>query len=450
MTARPALAVVMLSDSFASVWADVAQELDAELVSLAADDEPPPHAVAAVLAAGGEEERALDVLPALAARARGPLFLVASRTSHRFAVEALRRGATDYFALPGDLDLMRRTLAARIEAGRERARRRGEQVADPFRELIGESPALRAAIDKAHRVLVHRDVTVLIGGETGTGKELLARALHDGGPRAGGPFVPVNCAAIPAPLLESELFGHEKGAFTDAHRAKPGLFEEADGGTLFLDEIGHLPLALQGKLLRALDERRVRRVGATQSRDVDVRIITATHVDLAAAVGRGEFREDLYYRLNVVHLVLPPLRERGADVMFLAETFAVQLARRYGMRVPRLTREARAALQSHTWPGNVRELKHAVERALLLSAPGSLDPAELIPAAPPIRPATDAPPAGPIPFPAPLTTVLHAAVRAALELNAGNKSAAARQLGISRSRLQRLLEHQDTTDADAE
>ena len=176
MSPAPALAVIMLSDSFASVWGDLAQELGVHLATLAPDDEPPPQTVAEVLAAGGEEERALDVLPALAARARGPLFLVGARTSHRFAVEALRRGATDYFALPGDLDLLRRTLTARLEAGSERARRSGEHVADPFRELLGESAALRAVIDKAHRVLVHRDVTVLICGETGTGTELLARA----------------------------------------------------------------------------------------------------------------------------------------------------------------------------------------------------------------------------------------------------------------------------------
>jgi len=448
MTATPALAVIMLSDSFSSVWGDLAGELGVHLATLAPDDEPPPHAVATVLAAGGEEERALDVLPALAARARGPLFLVGARTSHRFAVEALRRGATDYFALPGDLDLMRRTLTARLEAGSERARRSGERVVDPFRELVGESPALRATIDKAARVLAHRDVTVLLGGETGTGKELLARALHDGGPRAGGPFVPVNCAAIPAQLLESELFGHEKGAFTDAHRAKPGLFEEADGGTLFLDEIGHLPLALQGKLLRVLDERSVRRVGGTQVREVDVRIIAASHVELAAAVRRGEFREDLFYRLNVVQLVLPPLRERGDDIVLLAETFAEQLARRYGMAVPRLSREAKAALERHRWPGNVRELRHAVERALLLSPTGSLDPAELAPAGD--IPQATPQEAGRIPFPASLSTVLHAAARAALDLHAGNKSAAARQLGISRSRLQRLLDREDINDADLE
>jgi two-component system response regulator HydG len=448
MTAAPVLAVVMLSDSFSSVWADVAQELGATVADLAAGDDPPAGAVATVVAAGGEEERALDALPALAERHRVPLFVVGARPSHRFAIEALRRGAADYFVLPADLDLLRRTLAARLEAERGRARRPGEHRPDPFAELVGDSAALRATIEKASRVLAHKDVTVLIGGETGTGKELLAHAIHTGGPRADGPFVAVNCAAIPAQLLESELFGHERGAFTDAHRAKAGLFEEADGGTLFLDEIGHLPIALQGKLLRALDERRVRRVGANQSRAVDARIIAATHVDLAAAVRRGEFREDLFYRLNVVHLVLPPLRERGEDVIVLATAFAGQLSHRYGLPEPRITPEVRAALHRHTWPGNVRELRHAVERALLLSAPGTLAPGELAPAPAPAAPsgASTA-----LPFPAPLSVITQAAARAALDLHAGNKSAAARQLGISRSRLQRLLDRlDDGNDADAE
>jgi DNA-binding NtrC family response regulator len=448
MTAAPVLAVVMLSDSFSSVWADVAQELGATVADLAAGDDAPAGAVAAIVAAGGEEERALDSLPALAERHRVPLFVVGAQASHRFAIEAMRRGAADYFVLPADLDLLRRTLAARLEAERGRARRPGEHRPDPFVELVGDSTALRATIEKASRVLAHKDVTVLIGGETGTGKELLARAIHTGGPRADGPFVAVNCAAIPSQLLESELFGHERGAFTDAHRAKPGLFEEADGGTLFLDEIGHLPMALQGKLLRALDERRVRRVGATQSRAVDARIIAATHVDLAAAVRRGEFREDLFYRLNVVHLVLPPLRERGDDVIVLATAFATQLSRRYGLAEPRITPDVRAALHRHTWPGNVRELRHAVERALLLSAPGTLAAEELAPAS-----AAPAAPAGSaaLPFPAPLSVITQAAARAALDLHAGNKSAAARQLGISRSRLQRLLDRlDDGNDADAE
>jgi two-component system response regulator HydG len=441
MNSGPILAILTLSESFATLWRDLARDAGATPLAVSRDDDPPPATVAGLVAAGGEEERALDLLPTLTPRWRAPLFVVGAQASHRFAVEALRRGAADYFALPEDLDLLRRTLTARCEAGSERARRSGEQAPDPFAELRGSSPALRATIDRATRVAAHRDVTVLIGGETGTGKELLARALHAGGPRRDGAFVAVNCAAIPAQLLESELFGHERGAFTDAHRAKPGLFEEADGGTLFLDEIGHLPLALQGKLLRALDERRVRRVGATQDRAVDVRIMAATHVDLRAAVARGEFREDLFYRLNVVHLVMPPLRERGDDIVQLARAFAGALAARYGLPQPRLSAEVRTVLLAHSWPGNVRELRHAVERALLLSPPGTLSASELAPAGTPAAaPRAD----GGIRFPAPLAEILHEAARSAVALADGNKSAAARLLGISRARLQRLLDREES------
>jgi DNA-binding NtrC family response regulator len=444
MPDTPVLAILALSGSFASVWTDVAREAGADLRSVGPEDEP-GGAVALLVAAGGEEQHALDLIPALADRWPAPLFLVGATASHRFAVEALRRGAADYFALPEDADLLRRTLTARVESAQTRAGRAAPAPGNPFAELAGESPALRDALERAARVLQHADVTVLLGGETGTGKELLARALHNGGPRHGGAFVAVNCAAIPAQLLESELFGHEKGAFTDAHRAKRGLFEEAHGGTLFLDEIGHLPLALQGKLLRALDERRVRPVGATQDRAVNVRIVAATHVDLRSAVARGEFREDLFYRLNVVHLVLPPLRERGSDVVLLAERFAAQLAARYAVPPPRITAAVRTALLAHRWPGNVRELRHAVERGLLLSPPGTLQPDELVPAT--TADAGPAPTAGGLPFPASLDDVLFHAAQAAVALSDGNKSAAARVLGISRARLQRLLERRGGSDA---
>ncbi|HEX9727538.1 MAG TPA: sigma-54 dependent transcriptional regulator [Gemmatimonadales bacterium] len=443
MPLRPALAVIKLSDSFESVWQDIADESGGAVVWVTEDAEPPATAVALVLAAGGEEERGMDALSPLAARTSLPLFLVGARASHRFAVEALRRGAADYFALPDDFDLLRRTLAARLDAGQQRARRSGEQhaVVDPFGTIIGSSAALQETLGKARRVLPHGDVTVLIGGETGTGKELLARALHEGGPRADGPFVAVNCAAIPAQLLESELFGHERGAFTDARQAKPGLFEEADGGTLFLDEVGHLPLPLQGKLLRALDGRTIRRVGATRERTIDVRIIAATHVDLAEAVAAHAFREDLFYRLNVVALTLPPLRGRGDDIAQLAGHFLTVLTARYGLPAPPLTAAVRDALKGQRWSGNIRELRHALERALLLSDPGTLDVAELAPSA-------SRRPDGPgLPFPATLDAIEEAAAKAALELHDGNKSAAARQLGISRSRLQRLLREEDVRDA---
>jgi transcriptional regulator with PAS, ATPase and Fis domain len=248
--------------------------------------------------------------------------------------------------------------------------------------------------------------------------------------------VAINCAAIPATLLESELFGHERGAFTDAHATKTGLIEEAHGGTLFLDEIGHLPLPLQGKLLRTLEERSIRRLGANETRWVDVRIVAATHVNLERAVEAGEFREDLFYRLNVVALRLPALRERGDDLLLLAEYFVDSLARRYGLRVPPLTAAVRTAVRHHDWPGNVRELRHAIERALLLSPPGHLDPSELgIDGS-----AGETGTGGVIPFPATLRDVERAAVRAALTLHEGNKSAAARALNISRTRLQRMID----------
>jgi DNA-binding NtrC family response regulator len=441
VTDQLTLTIVKLSDSFHSQWGDLEDELRVRCTFLEAGVPPPADTIAVVVAAGGEEDQGLDVLLTLPQTPQAWTYLVGASTSHRFAIEAVRRGASDYFALPGDLDLLRRTLAARVEAARERAPQppTPQDRVDVFREIIGESSALRATLEKAGRILPHGHVTVLIDGDTGTGKEVLARALHEGGPRASAPFVAVNCAAIPPSLLESELFGHEKGAFTDAQHAKPGLFEEAHTGTLFLDEVGHLPLHLQGKLLRALEDRHIRRVGGTQSREVDVRIIAATHVNLRDAVSQGEFREDLFYRLNVITLRLPPLRDRGDDLALLAESFAQSLAARYDLTPPELTPEIMATLRAHSWPGNVRELRHAIERALLLSPPGTISPSEL-----------DVTPQGggttashPLPFPATLHEITAAAAQAAVAMHDGNKSAAARQLRISRARLQRLLDGEE-------
>jgi two-component system response regulator HydG len=423
------IAMVELSDSFRSSIAELARELRAGVVSWRPDEEPTPPAGASVLLmlAGGAEAAAIDLLAELPPGP--PIYLVGAAPDHRLAAAAIQRGARDFFALPEDLDVLRRSLEREA---------RVERTAVGFEAILGRSASLRQTLEQAARVASHRDVTVLIGGETGTGKELLARAIHYGGPRAPHPFVEINCAAIPATLLESELFGHERGAFTGAVAAKPGLFELAHGGTLFLDEIGALPLELQPKLLRALESRNIRRVGGQQARQVDVRVVGATHLDLAAAAERGEFREDLFYRLNVVGLTLPPLRERDGDVELLAETFLARISASYGLPVPPLSPDLRAALRTYPWPGNIRELRNAVERALVLSPRGTLRAEELIPAPP--RSSTRSAGRSALPFPATIDVLVRAAAQAMLELAGGNKSEAARRLGISRPRLQRLLD----------
>ncbi|HEX6643828.1 MAG TPA: sigma 54-interacting transcriptional regulator [Gemmatimonadales bacterium] len=434
------VAVVPLSDSFRQSVAELAAAAGAGLVEWRPSGSSviPPDATLILVLAGGAEADALDLLAAIGKDV--PCYVVGAAPDHRIAAGAVAGGARDYFALPDDTDLLRRALEAAGRAvaadGGARSFAESERRANGFDAIIGRSPALQAAIAQAARVAAHKDVTVMIGGETGTGKELLARALHYESPRAAQPFVEINCAAIPANLLESELFGHEKGAFTGAVAAKPGLFEVADGGTLFLDEIATLPLELQPKLLRALEGREFRRVGGQRTLKADVRIVAASHVRLADAVARGEFREDLYYRLNIVALTLPPLRERNGDVELLAETFVQRISTGYGLPVPPLTPEFRAMLRARRWPGNVRELRNAIERALVLSPAGTLRADEL----PEERPADDGAAASGIPFPADLGTISRAAARAMLGVTGGNKSEAARRLGISRPRLQRLLD----------
>jgi DNA-binding NtrC family response regulator len=432
------LVVVARSESFSAVWPELAAEARAELRVVASADACGALDEAALLAVAGVEEEAEADVRALAAGGSPAPLVVGARADHRLAAMLVRAGAGDYFALPADLQALRAAMAER--ARRREARAAGARLASSeratfdFGRIIGRSPQLRAALDRAARIIPRDRATVLITGETGTGKELLAQAIHYNGPRAAAPFVELNCAAVPAGLLETELFGHERGAFTDARTAKPGLFEAADGGTLFLDEIGELPITLQGKILKALEEKEVRRVGAVRGRTVDVRIVAATHVDLAAAVARKEFREDLFYRLNVIPLHLPALRERGEDVVLIAEHFLRSLAKLYDLDAPSIGPELRRALLAHTWPGNVRELRNGLERALLLGD-GGLDPADLFPAVPAPAPGGS----GEIPFPASLAEIERAAATAMLDRFDGNKSAAADALGISRSRLYRLL-----------
>jgi len=430
-----------LSDSFLEIWHSMANECGLVLESVAAEDTPHGRRALLVIAAGGVEDRLAAATRALRERTDAPLAAVGALTDHRVAAAVVRAGANDYFALPDDLELLKSWV--RDGAERLRLRDQGRRFAEGearkyrFEGILGSSPALEAALARASRVIPYPAVTVLITGETGTGKELLARAIHYDGPRATGPFVDVNCAALPEHLLESELFGHEKGAFTDARAAKPGLFEMANEGTIFLDEIGHLDPSLQGKLLRALQERTIRRVGGTRSLPVDVRVIAATHVDLEAAVRAGTFREDLFYRLNVMPLALPPLRERGPDIIPIARHLLARFAADYDKPVPVLTARAERQLVGREWPGNIRELRNVVERAMILCETGTIDAADLE-ADVPARRATR----GSLPFPARLADIVTAAVVLSLEATGGNKSEAARRLGITRPRLQRLLDHQ--------
>jgi DNA-binding NtrC family response regulator len=444
------LAVLTLSASFSALWGELAAELGVPLRTVTSiDDFPRGSNAIRIIAAGGEEAL---VEPLLRARTDSgeEIAVVGALPSHRFAVSIMRAGSNEYFALPGDIDVFRSWLRERVEQSlrseQASAFAAGERAKYTFQGILGDSPALRAALDRAARIIPRGGVTVLIQGETGTGKELLARAIHYNGPRREAPFVDINCAAIPEQLLESELFGHEKGAFTDASSAKPGLFEMAEGGTLFLDEIGHLALPLQGKLLRALEERQIRRVGGTRLTPINVRIVAATHVDLAEASRRGEFREDLYYRLNVVPLELPALRNRRTDIVPLAEHFVGRFANEYDMAPPRLTAAAQQMLKLHYWSGNVRELRNVIERAVLLCDGARIDTTDL--ALDTVRVGTQR--SGALPFPATLSALTRAAVEEMLRLTDGNKSEAARQLAISRPRLLRLLDGDTSPDTDTE
>jgi len=299
-----------------------------------------------------------------------PVLIITAFGSLDTAIAALRAGAHDFVTKPIDLDLLALTLRRALEHCQLRndLRQLQDEVRRNRREgsLLGDSRAMLKIRDLIAR-LAELESSILLHGESGTGKELVAKALHDQSSRRTAPFVAINCAALPETLLESELFGHEKGAFTDARSARRGLFLQAAGGTLLLDEIGELPLALQPKLLRALEERTVRPLGGTREIPFDVRIIAATHRDLGEAIQAGTFREDLYYRLNVIAIDIPPLRERGNDILLLAEVFIAEFARRLDKPVKGLSEAAASRLLSYSWPGNVRELRNLMERAVALS-----------------------------------------------------------------------------------
>jgi DNA-binding NtrC family response regulator len=297
------------------------------------------------------------------------------------AVRAMKEGAADFLTKPVDTDHLLLLLDRAIERRRTQAEllllREDYQKRFGLPRVMGEDPALKETMLAIQRAATSDATTVLLLGESGTGKELMSRALHQLSPRAKGPFVAINCAAIPENLLENELFGHEKGAFTGATARKPGKAELAHKGTLFLDEIGDLPLALQGKILRLVQERQFERVGGVQTLSVDVRVVAATNHDLRAAVERKEFREDLYFRLSVFPVEIPPLRRRRGDILLLAEAFLQRYAREMGRKGLRLSDASRRALLDHSWPGNVRELQNCLERSVLLCTGASVEPEHL-------------------------------------------------------------------------
>ena len=302
-----------------------------------------------------------------------PVLIMTSYASLRSAVDAMKMGAVDYIAKPFDHEEMVKAVKRILTESQLTAKPVQEEKLThevskeyPHNGIIGSCEPMLLLFKKISKV-APTDATVLIQGESGTGKELVAKALHEQSRRASAPLISVNCAAIPETLIESELFGHEKGAFTGANTMRQGLVEAADGGTMFLDEIGELPLEAQARLLRVLQEGEIRRVGSVQSRQVDVRLVAATHRNLKDLASRGEFREDLYYRLNVVELHLPPLRERGDDVVEIADAMLSRACEKMHQKPMHFTEEAVQAIRQYQWPGNVRELENAVERAVILA-----------------------------------------------------------------------------------
>ena len=367
------------------------------------------------------------------------LILLTAYGNIETAVEAMKRGAYDFLAKPVNLDrldlLLKRALAER-QLGAENQRLKAQLDAKyGFENIIGTSPAMQEVFETIRQAAPTR-ATVLIQGESGTGKELVARALHQCSPRREGPFVPVHCAALAPTLLESELFGHEKGAFTGAVERRRGRFELADGGTLFLDEIGEIDAALQVKILRVLEERQFERVGGSETIRVDVRLVAATNRDLRQLVTEGKFREDLFYRLYVVNLTLPPLRDRDGDIVRLAQHYLKSIAAENGKPVPAIAPEAMDLLAAYRWPGNVRELRNVIERMVVLGTGGKLTVRDL-PAA--VRGAGG----GETALASRAGRVLRDAERQlieeALRRHKDNRTKAAQDLGISRRTLHRKL-----------
>jgi len=403
----------------------------------------------------------LDLVRELGARSEPKIAVITAYGSADNAVAALKAGAFDYLAKPVDLDQLRRLIRSAIGEGAPGTAGGAPAGNEAAARLVGESPEimrLRALIARLSQSMA----PVAIIGESGSGKELVARAIHAGSARSAMPFVAVNCGAIPESLMEAEFFGYRRGAFTGADRDRDGFFQAASGGTLLLDEVAELPLAMQVKLLRAIQERRIHKVGSTSEEPVDVRILSATHQDLARMVEAGKFRQDLFYRLNVIELRVPSLRERGEDVPLIARALLRRITERAGVPEARLTPAAEAELRQWAFPGNVRELENVLERAVVLTGGGELTPEDLVletsrafgeQASAPTQAtaAADGAPAAagysladgvPSDLAAYLDEIEGAAIRAALARTGHNRTAAAQLLGISfrqmRYRMQRL------------
>jgi DNA-binding NtrC family response regulator len=388
----------------------------------------------------------MELLEALQRQnARVPVIVMTAFGTVEIAVEAMKLGAADFLPKPFSLDHLMAVVrkALEVQTLRDENIRLKDELGRRYRigNIIGTGPKMQEILGAVMRVAPTR-TTVLLCGESGTGKDLIARAIHHHSPRAAQPFVKINCTAIPENLMESELFGYEKGAFTGAATAKPGKFEQADKGTVFLDEIGDVPPAVQVKLLRILQEREFERLGSNKTRQIDVRVIAATNVDLRRALEEGNFREDLYYRLNVFPLTIPPLRERAEDIPALAEQFLHKFAAETGSQVRQISDAARAKLVEYHWPGNVRELENAIERSLLYASGDTLRPEDIRLDHAPKRSLGNGGAAaanGFLPEGMSLEEHEQNLIREALRRASGNKSQAARLLGLTRNALRYRL-----------
>lgn len=443
----------LLEHWLATKWGYTFRAFEDAETCLAALDEGPDLVILDIMLPGMS---GVDALREMKSRLPHlPVIMLSAQGQIEVAVETLKLGAVDYFPKTIDIVKLQNAVRNALELGtlRREVDELREAVASPtrFASIITSDSAMDPVLrllEKASR----SDISVLVNGESGTGKEVVARALHEYGARKDGPFVAVNCAAIPKDLLESEMFGHERGSFTGAMTRKIGKFEQANGGTLFLDEIGEMDFALQSKLLRAIQERRFERVGGSETLIADARIVSATNKDLLKGARDGNFREDLYYRLASFPIHLPPLRERRSDVLLLAEHFLGVYAKREGRAAPKIDRRALKMLHDYPWPGNVRELQSAVERAVLLIDGDTITPDDLPMAVQAYADGADVN----IPLPSifdavneilPMETLKEQAVRHSLKVTSNNVLEAARRLKVSRSTMYEMMKRYEIVAA---